>query len=246
MKQTESTEKKPMRFRWKVLMHIGLMLVTGLVLAWMSTLFLDFWTHHGEFSVVPDVKGMPYGDAAARLKTDGFEVSIQDSIYDDSLRPGTVVGQNPADSTKVKPGREIFLTIVAFYPQTVMAPLLNDISVRQAKATLEGIGLKNYKVVTIPSDYKDLVLNVVYNGHRLLPGTRLPLDALLVLEVGEGSDLSGEPEVADSLGMDVVVGETSVMEGGSTAEAPAVSSAPASTHAPAPAQEPDSDDDLFD
>lgn len=244
MKQTESTEKKPMRFRWKVLMHIGLMLVTGLVLAWMSTLFLDFWTHHGEFSVVPDVKGMPYGDAAARLKADGFEVSIQDSIYDDSLRPGTVVGQNPADSTKVKPGREIFLTIVAFYPQTVMAPLLNDISVRQAKATLEGIGLKNYKVVTIPSDYKDLVLNVVYDGHRLLPGTRLPLDALLVLEVGEGSDLSVEPEVADSTSMEVVVDEAAIIEGGSAADTP--TSAPVHTPAHAPAPEPESDDDLFD
>lgn len=244
MKQTESTEKKPMRFRWKVLMHIGLMLVTGLMLAWLSTIFLDFWTHHGEFSVVPDVKGMPYGDAAARLKADGFEVSIQDSIYDDKLRPGTVVGQNPADSTKVKPGREIYLTIVAFYPQTVMAPLLNDISVRQAKATLEGMGLKNYKVVTIPSDYKDLVLNVVYDGHRLLPGTRLPLDALLVLEVGEGSDLSVVPEVADSTSMEVVVDEAAIIEGGSAADTP--TSAPVHTPAHVPAPEPESDDDLFD
>lgn len=239
MKQTESTEKKPMRFRWKVLMHIGLMIVTGLLLAWLSTIFLDFWTHHGEYAVVPDVKGMPYGDAAARLKAEGFEVSIQDSIYDESLRPGTVVGQNPADSTKVKPGREIYLSIVAFYPQTVMAPSLNDISVRQAKATLEGMGLKNYKVVTIPSDYKDLVLNVVYNGHRLLPGTRLPLDALLVLEVGEGSDLSAEPELSDSINVDVTVDEAVVTDGNAAAETPAA-------HKPAPAPEPDSDDDMFD
>ena len=38
----------------------------------------------------------------------------------------------------------------------------------------------------VPSDFKDLVLGVRYKGTRLSPGARVPVNATLELEVGEG------------------------------------------------------------
>lgn len=179
---------KSLKFFWKLIINLLAMVVTGLLLCWLSTFFLDIWTHHGREVVVPDVKGLSFQSAKERLESMGFEVVLQDSLYDDRCRPGEVVEQNPKHNNNVKPGRTIYLTINAFYPRTVMVPSLTDISIRQARMTLEGLGLKNYVITTIPSDYKDLVLNVVYDGKRLVPGTRLPLDAVIILEVGEGSD----------------------------------------------------------
>ncbi|MDE6684157.1 MAG: hypothetical protein K2J94_03135, partial [Duncaniella sp.] len=39
----------------------------------------------------------------------------------------------------------------------------------------------------VPSDFKDLVLGVRYKGVRLMPGARVPVNATLELEVGEGA-----------------------------------------------------------
>ena len=36
--------------------------------------------------------------------------------------------------------------------------------------------------------YKDLVLGAKWNGKQLMPGTRVPLNAKIVLEVGKGDD----------------------------------------------------------
>ena len=91
----------------------------GIVILWIATLWLDSWTHHGEYLVVPDVKGKSFQDAKNTLVNEGFTVELTDSIYDTSTRPGTVVEQNPKVGTKVKDGRLIYVTINAFSPKSV-------------------------------------------------------------------------------------------------------------------------------
>lgn len=162
------------------------MIVAGIFVFWLATYFLDFWTHHGESVVVPDVKGMHYDNARAKLESEGFEVVLQDSVYEDGVAPGIIVDQNPKDSTGVKAGRTIYVTINAFYPRTVMLPVLVDISVRQARATLVGLDLKNIEIKEVQSEYKDLVYGVYCDGKRATPGMRVPLTAKICLEVGAG------------------------------------------------------------
>ncbi len=196
---------KPLPFWAKVLINCGLMVAGAIFIFWLSTYFLDFWTHHGASVMVPDVKGMHYDRACELLQTQDFEVVLQDSVYEDGVAPGTVVDQNPTDSTNVKPGRVIYLTVNAFYPRTVMLPVLTDISVRQARTTLEGLGVKNIAIREVESEFRDLVFGVYYNGRRVTPGTRVPLTAKIVLEVGAGIpdeliSVDSVPEI-DSLGM---------------------------------------------
>ncbi len=179
-------ERKTMRFHWKLLIHVAAMAVAAIMLLWLATFWLDVWTHHGEEVEVPSVKGMHFDEACKTLESDGYEVILQDSLYDGSARPGTVMDQNPREGNHVKHGRTIYLTINALSPRTVVAPSLQDISIRQAKSTLEGLGLTNYVINVVPSDYKDLVLSAICDGKRLLPGARIPLDSRIILEVGEG------------------------------------------------------------
>lgn len=182
--EENNRHKGGMPFWLKVILNLLVMCGIGIFLLWVTTYWLDLWTHHGDSIVVPDVKGMHFDKACDLLESEDFEVVLQDSVYEDGVAPGTVIEQNPKDSTNVKPGRTVYLTINAFYPRTVLLPVLTDISVRQATTILEGYGIKNVKIKEVPSEYEDLVFAAIYKGKRLKPGTRVPLTAQITLEVG--------------------------------------------------------------
>lgn len=170
----------------RILLHIGLMFLVAVVIGWLAMMWLDVWTRHDDTIIVPTVKSLTYDDASRRLSEERLVAVLSDSVYDKSTRPGTVIDQNPKVGTVVKEGREIYLTINAFSPKMVTVPTLTDISVRQAKSILEGLEIKNIVEKRIPSDFKDLVLGVYYKGHRLSPGARVPVNATVELEVGQG------------------------------------------------------------
>ncbi|GFI52320.1 PASTA domain-containing protein [Duncaniella muris] len=184
----------------KVFLHIGIMIIVAVAIGWLAMLWLDVWTRHDDTITVPPVKTLSYGEAAARLDQHGLVAVLSDSVYDKSTRPGTVIDQNPKVGTIVKEGREIYLTINAFSPKMVSLPTLTDISLRQAKSILEGLEIKKVVEKRVPSDFKDLVLAVRYKGTRLSPGARVPVNATIELEVGEGK----AEELIDTVGEDSV------------------------------------------
>ncbi|WP_303036458.1 PASTA domain-containing protein [Duncaniella muris] len=184
----------------KVFLHIGIMIIVAVAIVWLAMLWLDVWTRHDDTITVPPVKTLSYGEAAARLDQHGLVAVLSDSVYDKSTRPGTVIDQNPKVGTIVKEGREIYLTINAFSPKMVSLPTLTDISLRQAKSILEGLEIKKVVEKRVPSDFKDLVLAVRYKGTRLSPGARVPVNATIELEVGEGK----AEELIDTVGEDTV------------------------------------------
>lgn len=184
----------------KVFLHIGIMIIVAVTIGWLAMLWLDVWTRHDDTITVPPVKTLSYGEAAARLDQHGLVAVLSDSVYDKSTRPGTVIDQNPKVGTIVKEGREIYLTINAFSPKMVSLPTLTDISLRQAKSILEGLEIKKVVEKRVPSDFKDLVLAVRYKGTRLSPGARVPVNATIELEVGEGK----AEELIDTVGEDSV------------------------------------------
>lgn len=186
----------------KIALNILLMVVVGILIGWLSMIFLRYWTRHGETVDVPLVKALPYECAITSLSSEGLNAIVSDSVYDTGKAPGTVIEQNPKAGTVVKEGREVFLTIVAFSPKMVSLPTLTDISVRQARSILEGLELKNVVEKRVPSDFKDLVLGVRYKGTRLQPGARVPVNAVIELEVGEGVPEIFAPDSAASSGND--------------------------------------------
>lgn len=188
----------------KIILNLLLMALAGVFLVWITSLWLDAWTRHGQESIVPDVKGMQANAAQDELIAKGFDVVIADSVYNSSVKPGTVTDQNPKANSKVKDGCTIYLSINAFSPRQIILPALTDISYRQARSMLDGLGIKNVRVDTVPSDFKDLVLSVKRDGKRLMAGARVPINAKIVIEIGAGIPeeiLNNEIE-ADSMAID--------------------------------------------
>lgn len=191
-------------FWLKLIVNLSLMALVGVLLVWIASIWLDSWTRHGQESIVPNVKGMHAFNAQEQLVSEGFEVIIADSIYDSMVKPGTVTEQIPKANSRVKDGCTIYLSINAFSPRQVVLPGLTDISYRQARSMLDGLGIKNVRVDTVPSDFKDLVLSVKRDGKRLMAGAKVPINANLVLEIGAGLPeeiLNNDVEV-DSMNID--------------------------------------------
>ena len=168
-----------------VLMNIVYIMIASVVLVWILLMFIDSWTLHGEESVVPPVKGQSIELATKTLSSDGFQCEVMDSVFGSNLAPGTVVEQTPREGSKVKPGRTIYVSIVAYSPKMVTVPDFMNVSMRQGVSMFEGLGLK-VSIVTVPSEFKDLVLGAKSNGHSLRAGERIPASASVIIEVGGG------------------------------------------------------------
>lgn len=175
--------------RHPILFNFLLIILVGFSVIWMALIGLDVWTDHGAYEVVPDMKGLSYNQAVKALESVGLKPELSDSIYDMTTAPGTVLEQSPRARTKVKPHRTVYLTVTAFSPKMISLPAVTDMSLRQARSTLEGAGIRNICEVLVPSEYKDLVLGVKFNGVSVQPGARVPTSATITIEVGEGLSL---------------------------------------------------------
>ena len=174
------------RKRFPILFNLLLIGLTGLVIVWLLMCFLNSWTLHGNEQIIPDVKGQNIHIALGNLEKEGMGGIIADSIFDTSSTAGTVVDQNPKPGSKVKPGRTVYLTIVAYSPKMVTVPSVVNTSLRQGQSMLQGAGFRQIMINRVPSEYEDLVLAVKYNGRELRQGEKVPINSVIVLEVGSG------------------------------------------------------------
>lgn len=174
--------------------NIVLAISISVVLIFGVLWWLDEYTHHNQAITVPDVKGLQIEEASLSFSKEKLRYQIIDSVYSRTTAPGAIVEQLPAANAKVKENRIIFLTINARSQKKVAVPDLRDNSYRQVVATLEALGFKIVDIVRKPSAYKDLVLDVTYNGRSLSNNEELPYGIGLTILVG-----NGEPEeISDS------------------------------------------------
>ncbi|MFG6381450.1 MAG: PASTA domain-containing protein [Muribaculum sp.] len=197
--------------RHPILFNLLLMFIAGCGVVWITLVALDVWTGHGKYEVVPNMRGLTYNQATAALAAAGLKVELSDSIYDEHTQPGTVLDQSPRPNTKVKPNRVVYLTVNAFSPKMVSIPNLADMSLRQARSVLEGIGIKHIREHYVPSEYRDLVIGAKFNGISLQPGARIPASATVTIEVGGGlPDEEDSVAVAEAISEDIEASELDI------------------------------------
>ena len=72
------------------------------LLIFMVLQLLGWITKHGEYLTVPSVTGKTTSEATKLLEEKGFNVIIQDSVFTDTLKKGTVIKQLPDPNSTVK------------------------------------------------------------------------------------------------------------------------------------------------
>ncbi|MHA4810516.1 PASTA domain-containing protein [Flavitalea flava] len=165
-----------------VLAGAGLLLL--LLLLFLGSLAL--LTQHGKTMKIPVVTGIPYAQAKKTLETQGFEVQIQDSVYSDTMAPLQVVKQFPEADNLVKVNRTVYLTINRAQAPFIQMPNLVSMSFRNADMILRQYGLRLEDTLFKPDFAKNSVLDQLYKGETIKPGTQIQQGSPITLVLGNG------------------------------------------------------------
>ncbi|MBV6406288.1 MAG: PASTA domain-containing protein [Flavobacteriales bacterium] len=144
------------------------------------------YTRHGVVVEVPDLTKLTVAEAAAAVGPLGLHVEVVDSVHTDAAPKGTVVDQDPDAGAGVKPDRKVYLMVNAMRPKLIDMPTLVDLSKRQAISVAEIVGLKVAELRYRPDACVDCVLEQLYQGRTIIPGTGIERGASIVLVLGSG------------------------------------------------------------
>lgn len=200
---------KEFYYKHRIISTLILICITSLLLMWFAMIFLDFWTMHGSTSVVPSIRNLSFNEAREKLEANDLTIEINDSVYDPSLPPGTVVESWPKAGAVVKKGRQVYVTTTAFSAKqvTISMPLSGNVSSRQAVSYLRGIGISDIRLESVPSEFADLVVAARYGDTPLSVGSVIPVNSTITLSVG-----TGVVEEPDSLSVEGEMSEQSEPE----------------------------------
>ncbi|UEG48683.1 PASTA domain-containing protein [Ferruginibacter lapsinanis] len=161
---------------------------------------LSWITKHGEYLTVPSLVGKDTHQAIELLESKGFDVVIQDSVYTDTVKRGTVIKQLPDGGSTVKVNRSVFLTINRYVPPMIEMPKLEGLSLRFALDLLRRNHLELRDTIYKPDFMMGSVLEQQYNGQRISPGQKLQWGSAITLIIGGGLQ-DAEILVPDLVGM---------------------------------------------
>ena len=188
-------------FRNYIVRHLMAMALVVILLCVGVGFGLDYYTHHGEGIVVPDLKGMSYDKACQMASQRGLLIVVNDSGYSKQLPANSVLAQTPVFGQKVKEGHIIYVTINSPHSPTFAIPdIVDNSSVREAEARLQAMGFRLTEPLLIDGE-KDWVYGILCRGHRISNGDRISMDYPLTLMVGKGTfDESDSVEIVDQPG----------------------------------------------
>lgn len=158
----------------------------ALLLIFMVLQLLGWITRHGEYLTVPSVNGKTTSEAIKLLEDKGFDVMIQDSVYTDTLKRGTVIKQLPAPNSTVKINRTVFITVNRFTPPMINMPALEGKSLNYALDVLARSHLKLGDTIFRADFMKGSVIEQQYKGNKILPGAKVQWGSSITLVVSGG------------------------------------------------------------
>ena len=183
MKPSEFVNKFKSRYLWG---NLAAMAVVGVLLCIAVKYCLDVYTHHGEAIVVPDVRNKLFADAERILADAKLRAVVNDTGYVKTLPPDCVLSISPESGERVKAGRVVYITINSPHTPTITLPdLIDNSSLREAMAKLSAMGFRLAQPQRVNGE-KDWVYGITVNGRNVVAGDKIPIDARLVIQVGDG------------------------------------------------------------
>lgn len=167
---------------------LNILIGIGFIVAiwFLFAISLNWITHHGESKTVPSVTGKSAEEVQELLDEQGFEMVIQDSIYNDTLPPTIITRQVPEADAVVKVNRTVYVTINRTVPPDIDMPNLIGYTFRNAEMVLKNIGLRLGDTAYKPDFAKNTVLEQLYNGRNIQPGKKVRMGTPISLIIGSG------------------------------------------------------------
>ena len=148
---------------------------------------IDMYTHHGEAIPVPDIKHKSFADAKQMLAHAGLLIEVTDTGYVRTLPADCILEQSPQPGDFVKSGHVIYVIVNSANTPTIAMPdIVDNSSMREAMAKLRAMGFKVGEPQFIVGE-REWVYGATVNGRHVVAGDKIPVDAVVVLQVGNGS-----------------------------------------------------------
>ena len=148
--------------------------------------YIDFYTLHDEYIVLPDFYGVHINDLDSVCQEVDLRYVIIDSVFNKKVEKGTILEQDPIVGTKVKENRRVYFTINALKNKIVTFPYITDLSLRQAVRKLENFGLVVGNLEYKPDLARNVVLSQKVNGIKIKAGQELFVGTAVDLVIGSG------------------------------------------------------------
>ncbi|MBC6988691.1 MULTISPECIES: PASTA domain-containing protein [Hymenobacter] len=149
-------------------------------------IYLPLTTNHGETIVVPKVTGMRVDNLEDYLDERNLRYFVDDSTYNPTIKPFTVLTQDPAPGERVKEDRKIYISVSMKNPPVIKMPKLVDGSVKNAQMILKSYDLQVGKIEFVPDLAQNSVLKQLVNGKEIAAGAPIAKGTRVDLVVGDG------------------------------------------------------------
>jgi eukaryotic-like serine/threonine-protein kinase len=167
---------------------VNLLVVIALtaLLIWGFLQMLGVITKHGEYLTVPAVLNKPTAASIKLLESKGFTVVVQDSVYTDTAKLGTVLKQFPEANSTVKVNRVVMLTVNRVTLPLVDVPNLIGKSQDYAVEIIKRSHLTLGDTIFVPSYMMGAVVKQTYKGGEIAAASKIPWGSRIDLEIGAG------------------------------------------------------------
>ena len=161
-------------------------IVIALLILFLVLKMLGVLTRHGAYLKVPAITGMKTDAAIKLLEKQGFDVYIQDSVFTDTAKRGTVLKQLPDPNATVKINRTVFITVNRYIPPMIDMPKLEGQNLAFAIKMLERSHLKLGDTSFRPDFMMGSVLEQQYKGTRIPEKAKIQWGSTVDLIIGGG------------------------------------------------------------
>lgn len=148
---------------------------------------LMIYTKHNRYIEVPNLSGLNLDDAIDVLKKNRLKYEVLDSSkFFVEIPNYSIISQIPLEKELVKKNRKIYLNVNPRNFQKVSLPNVIQITKRNAESILTALGFQVLEYNYVDDIGKDMVLDVLYEGEKILPGQKIPMNSGLSLILGNG------------------------------------------------------------
>jgi len=167
---------------------LGYLVGANILVILLSWFWLSWYTDHGEFVSVPELKGQQLESAIEILEDLDLEPVLIDSIWSDTAVRGSINYVMPVPGSTIKEGRQVYLTIFS------KTPPMETINIKSGEyAAVAMVKLKNkgidYNVSYQPNNnFVGSIISIRYQGKEVKFNDQLPRGCKVSLIVGTGDN----------------------------------------------------------
>ncbi len=174
-------------FSRSFILNLALAFLAFIFFCYLLLTFLKFFTHHNNLEEVPDLTGVLIDDAQEIIFDSKLRCEVLDSSkFTPEFSPLSVLDQIPKAGDFVKKNRKIYLTLNPSGYRRISIPNIIQITKRNAETRLKSVCFELGQIFYRDNIGKDMVLEVRFNGKKILPGELLPKTSKIDLVLGNG------------------------------------------------------------